>query len=513
MIYSFDLERKVLAGLLQHPKKWGQVSTYLIEDDFYSKDSKAHITIFKMVRNALNNREDIDDTILIDRIVNQNVTFPDSIDTPEYIRGMYSFKVSEEIFLSSIKELKKYTLRRVGLSISEDIKNCVTKVDPSKPFSSIAESLDKIYSDKMRGIEMGENKIVNLAEIAEAIVEDRGENPPEEVGMMTPYESVNKIYGSLFRGGNITVICARSKVGKTLTMLDMLMKTAYKYKVPVLHFDNGEMSQEELVFRMVAGNSGVPMHLLESGDWRKSGYGDWSAKEVVDRVRSVWENIEGLKILYENVAGMTGEEMVNLLKRLYYSEIGRGNPMIFSFDYLKTDFNNLGKGSDFAYVGKLMHAFKQCISRDLKFDGELPVSMITSIQANRSGITNNRSSDAIVEDESIVSLSDNVTQFSSHLFILRKKTLDELVVEGERFGTHKLINLVARHLGEDPFGHINPVEMPDGSKKNNFINFHIENFNVEDRGDLRDIVSAQKGEDVNAKQDEDYEDEIPDDFK
>jgi hypothetical protein len=36
---------------------------------------------------------------------------------------------------------------------------------------------------------------------------------------------------------------------------------------------------------MVSGMSGVPMHLLESGDWRKSGYKDWSAKEVVERVR------------------------------------------------------------------------------------------------------------------------------------------------------------------------------------------------------------------------------------
>ena len=49
---------------------------------------------------------------------------------------------------------------------------------------------------------------------------------------------------------------------------------------------------------------------------------------------------------------------------------------------------------------------------------DLPViPMITSVQSNRSGITNNRNAQNIVDDESIVSLSDRITQFCSHMFI------------------------------------------------------------------------------------------------
>jgi len=513
MIKSFELEKKVLSGLLQHPDQWSEVSSFLVEEDFFSEDSKVHVTLFKMIRNAYNNAEAIDETILIDRLSRLNTSFPDSIDRDEYIRSLAFNKVSKDIFLNSVKELKKYTFRRKTMGICEKIEHFTKTVDPSKPYSFIVEEIDRIYNNEIRSFEMGESKLVNLADIAEEIIEQRGDCPPEEVGAMGPFPTINKIYGSLVRPGNCTCFAARAKTGKTTLMLDMLLKMSYMNKLPILHFDNGEMSEEELVFRMVSGMSGIPVYLLESGKWRSHGYKNLTPEEVVNRVRSVWSKMKDIKILYENVAGMDSEEMVSLLKRIYYSEIGRGNPLIFSFDYLKTDFNNLGKGADWAFVGKLLHNFKQTISRELKFDGKPTVAMVTSVQTNRSGIVTNRNADTIVDDESVIALSDNIIQFVSHLFLLRKKTMDELVQEGESFGTHKLKCLAARHLGEDSFGHLNPVEWPDGSKKDNWINLKFDNFNVEEKGDGRDIVRMLEGSDVQAQVTRGSELELPESLR
>jgi replicative DNA helicase len=509
MMFSFELELKVLTGLLQHPHKWAEISSFITDDDFFSEDSKFHISIFKIIRKALNNAEAINDTILIDRIKNLNISFPDSIDPEEYIRAMQYFPIEEKVFENSVRELKKYTLRRKGLDISRQIERFVTKMDTSQPYSTIVEGMDKIYNDTIRTFELGENKVVDLAEMAEELVEERGENPPEEIGFMSPYPTINKIYGSLLRPGNMVVFAARAKAGKTSIMLDFLLKTSYKYKVPVLHFDNGEMSEEELIFRMVSGMSGVPMHLLESGKWRTCGYKNWNAEEVVERVRGVWKQMKGIKILYENVAGMSPEEMISLLKRIYYSQVGRGNPMIFSFDYIKIDYGSLGKGSEHNYVGKMINSFKQAIHRDLKFDGKACVSMATSVQTNRTGIIKNKDSKTVVDDESSIALSDDIIRFASHTAILRQKTIDELVDEGEEFGTHKLIFRAARHLGEDPFGHLNPVRMEDGSLRDNFINLQFDSFNVEDRGDLRDIVAAKMGDDVQPRGDDVDDDDLP----
>ena len=79
--------------------------------------------------------------------------------------------------------------------------------------------------------------------------------------------------------------------------------------------------------------------------------------------------------------------------------------------------------------------------------------------------------------------------------IFRRKALEELGDDGENFGTHKLIPLKTRFQGKDAAGHHDLVRrpMPDGTFKwcNNFLNFSVENFNVNERGSLNDIIEAQ----------------------
>jgi hypothetical protein len=118
------------------------------------------------------------------------------------------------------------------------------------------------------------------------------------------------------------------------------------------------------------------------------------------------------------------------------------------------------------------------------------VAMMTSVQSNRSGITNNRRAENIVEDESIVSLSDRITQFSSHLFSLRQKSAEEML-EFPDFGTHKLVCFKHRHLGSEYFRAINPVRMEDGSLSKNCIFLTFNNFRITENGDLEDLVSPQ----------------------
>ena len=491
MINSKDLEKKVLSGLLQNQDQWGEISAILTDEDFYSAHTKVHVSIFRMLKAALNNAEEIDETILVERIKQLGVTFPDDIDVSDYIYSLSFQKSTPEIFLVSVKELKKVTVRRKVYNTTHEMQKYVKSVDPNVPYEQIIEHLDGMHNETIRTFESSGSKVIDLAKMCEELVEDRGNNPPEEVGFMSHYPTLNKIFGSIFRAGNMTCFAARAKAGKSSIAIDLLLEASYRYKVPVLHFDNGEMSAEELVFRMVSNMSGIPMHLLESGEWRHASYEDWSSKEVVERVRSVWERVKGIKIMYENVSGLSPEEMIGLLKRLYYSEVGRGNPLVFSFDYIKSDFASLGKGSEWAYVGKMLDAFKQAITKSLVFDGKPVVSMLTSLQQNRIGIVSNKSSDTVVDDESTLSLSDNVIQFVSHLFILRAKTLDELGDHGDKFGTHKLICLAARHLGKEPFAHLYPIDMPDGTMQKNFINLRFNNFRVTDCGDLRDINKAK----------------------
>ena len=507
MIFSQELEKKVLSGILQHQYRWEEVSSFISENDFYSEDSKVNVSIFKLLKHALDNTENIDEYILIDRLSQLKASFPDSIDIGQYIHSLAFFKITEDIFISSVKELKKYTVRREIYKSCTDVAKFVKKTDPNLKYGDIIDECDKRYNQNLQEFESPDSGPVNLFELMEPLVEERGNNPVEDFGMLGPHERVNDMYGSLLLEGNISVIVARSGVGKTNFCMDFTTKVSKEYDVPVLHFDNGEMSGEELIFRQCSALTGIPVWLLQTGKWRTSSYKNLSKQEVVSKVREAWDKIKGLKFYYENVAGMGPDEMCSYLKRFYFSKVGRGNPLIFSFDYIKSDFSTIGKVDGWQQVSYMVHKFKQTIHRDLAFDGKPCVSMITSVQANRLGITNNRNAGNIIDDESVVSLSDGVTQFCSHLFLLRKKTPEEVHEEGGSFGTHKFINLKSRHLGKDPLRAIHDVEMPDGSKRKNFVNLDVNGFQIKERGDLQDIVHSMSSNAVQVNTNE--AEEIP----
>jgi replicative DNA helicase len=839
MIYSYELEKQLLAALIKKPENYFEISAFINEKDFYSEDNSLNKTIFTIVRQALEAHEEIDDVIIAQRVQNLGISFDDVVNVAEYVKSLGMRKVADGSLIKTARELKKYTIRREIYESSQNIAKKMKTLPAESSYSEIISVADKEYNSRINQYEVGNDSPENIYDEMENVIEERGANPVTEFGMMGPHKKINDIYGSLLRPGNITVIVARSGVGKmnplytkvltptgfvemrhihigskvicpngetstvtrvfdhkdkeiyriylkdgryadcglehlwkifgrdkkgvynwqivdtqeiinhlncstkrvylplveellkedkefdihpycigafigdgclskapimesadieiidkmqkileceisstkptnskskgyrfmkknsnentittSLRKLNLIGKRAYEkfipeiyfsgsfnqriellrglmdtdgtlskskgrngksekygnlsystsseklakdiqrlvwsiggiatvrtkntfykkngekvhcrlsyrisirfrnpnhlffvarkknkapnshqyqhsdlkiqvvkveklpnkedcrcieidnsehlyviddyivthntqfcmdystkvslqYNVPVLHFDNGEMSKEELIMRQCSALSGVPMHLIESGQWLRAG------KEVVEKVRSVWSKVKKLQFYYYNVGGLDVDSMINTLKRFYYSKVGRGNRMIFSFDYIKTTSDSGGGNkTEWQMVGEMVDKFKRCVQKEILYDGLPIIPMITSVQSNRSGITNNRNSQNVVDDESIVSLSDRITQFCSHMFILRNKTTDEVLNEGVRFGTHKLIDVKSRHLGKDIAGAVEPVRVGDTLRKN-FINLEFKNFRITEKGDLRDIV-------------------------
>ena len=488
MIYSYELEKQLLACLIKEPNSFIDLSNFISEKDFYSEDSLLNKTIFLIIKQAIQNSEEVDDIIIAQRVKSIGLSFEDNINVADYIKSLSLRKVNFESTLKVAKELKKYTVRREIHDTSLEVAKKMKSLSAETSYLQIVESADKLYNSKINHYEIGNDMPENIYDDMEFVIEELGNNPIKEFGMMGPHRKINEIYGSLLRPGNITVIVARSGVGKTQFCMDYATKVATMYGVPILHFDNGEMSKDELMMRQCAALSGVPIHLLESGQWRKAG------QSIVDKVRSVWPKVKNLKFYYYNVGGMDVDAMINTLKRFYYSKVGRGNKMVFSFDYIKTTSEKSDK-NEWQLVGEMVDKFKKCIQKEILIDGKPIIPMITSVQSNRTGITNNRNSQNIVDDESIVSLSDRITQFCSHMFILRRKTTDEIQDEQNQFGSHKFINIKSRHLGSDLIGALEPVLVGD-SLRNNFINLEIKNFSITEKGDLRDIVAFQQGREI-----------------
>lgn len=489
MVYSHEVERQFIAGLLSHPGKYSEICSFITPHDFYSEVNKV---IFSFLKSHYDKGENPDGIILSEKIKLSGISFEDNLNISDYIQALSLRKTSKDSFNDCARELKKLAIRRDIYGVGEKICGVMRSIDSSKSLNEIIDSADSIYSG-INIYENGDNFPQNIFAEMEEVVELRGNDPISEFGPAGPHSRLHEQYGSLLRPGNITTIVARTGVGKTQFVMDFCTKVSETEGIPVLHLDNGEMSKEELLARQCASLSGVPLNLIETGQWRMAG------EDIVQKVRSVWPKVKGRQFFYQNVGGMKVDSMMQMVKHFYYGHVKRGNRMILSFDYIKTTSEAQGNKNEWQVVGEMVDKFKKLIQSDIVFDGDPMIAMITSVQSNRSGITNNRNAGNIVEDESIVSLSDRITQFSSHLFHLRKKTLDEITEEDNLFGTHCLSCFKYRHLGEDMHRAISPVRLPDGDLKKNYINLDFDNFNITEVGDLKDMIDAQT--DVNLNED------------
>lgn len=526
MIDSKELERQLLSVLIKFPSCYGEITGLIDENDFsVSHGSFVHRTIFKIIKRIQDNgpTESLDEVVLVERLRSSNISFIDNIDIGNYIQSLVMKKVSESSVLSIAKELKTYSVRRSIIEVCEDIKSDMVK---SKGFSlpDIIKKADSKYNDKIDFYSCEGLSPQNIYDDIGDVLEDLADNPRDPGMMSSHMPLLNSMYGSILRPGNITVICARTGVGKTTFCLDYVTRVSSEHQnVPILHFDNGEMSMLELQMRQVCALSGVPMYLIESGKWRSSSYIDPLTGEEVSeaqtkaKVYKAVKDMEGRLFCYFNVGGLSIDESIQIALRHYYAKVGRGNPMILSFDYIKSPNGKEDSNrSSWEVVGQMVDKFKKFVQRDITFNNRPVISMITSVQTNRSGITGNRSPDAIIDDESVVSLSDQITQFASHLFYLRPRLPRELQTEPDFYSraTHRLKCLKHRHLGEDRLRATESVLVPalDGAGEAvgnnnvepNQILLRMDNFGVEEVCDLRGMAEQMRSGGISPDEDGDF---------
>ena len=492
LIHKPKLERQLLAGLLKFPDKYYDLARFIGDEDFTSSSLKK---IFYHLSQSIEKGERLDATTLTAKLEEESVCFLDEkMDAYDFVSNLYDSQVNEVLIDQYAKDLKTFTVRRQyynsALNTAEQmksLKNC--------SIEEIISVADKAHNNQISYIE-GNAGPENIYEDIKELIEDLGNNPVGEIGYVGPHKRLHELFGSLLRPGDITVIVARSGVGKTKFCMDFCTKVSAQYNdIPILHFDNGEMSKRDLMFRQMSALTGIPPYYFETGKWRSIEYGGMSSEQVQKSVRKWWPKLEKMKFFYYNVANHTTEEQLNLLQKFYYSEVGRGNPMIFSYDYIKSPIEGRGSNSQWQEVGTMIQKYKTFIQAELLHHGEPVIPMITSVQANRGGIVGNRNSADLDDDTGQVGLSDMITQQCSHMFLLREKTLDEMERETD-FGTHKLKPLKNRFLGKNASRATERVLMPNNRQRRNEINLEINGFSVVEKGDLVDFTNSDRTDTV-----------------
>ena len=320
-IYSLQVEKHLLGGLIKHPYVFPDVDQFVNENDFYNS---IHQTIFCVIRDSVLGKEKIDVVLLSQKIKNLGVSFKDDINVFDYIESISHTQINKQGIIESAKELVKLRILREIEGTSEKLKRFAA-TSSNEDIDSIISESDRIYGEKISSYELNDRP-ENLFDGIDDLVEARGNEPESESGISTTYPEFNRMYGGL-REGNIYAIVSRPAQGKTTWINDICFKTALKHDIPALILDT-EMSREEMQFRMASSISGVPMWYIETGNWRKN-------KDMVDKVREALDKMKDYNYMHYHVGNKNIDQICSIVRRWYYSKVGRGNRCIIAYDYVK----------------------------------------------------------------------------------------------------------------------------------------------------------------------------------
>ena len=475
-LFSLQVEKHVLGGLIQHPDTLADIDRFVSERDFVSEP---HGVIYACLRAAYLQGERIDKVLLAQKIKNLGISFKDKIDIFDYIESISFSTITPKATIAACQELTKLRALRDLADTLVEMTGMINK-GVNEPLDTTIATVDAVYGKQMNSFETNNEPEPLFAGFYDE-VEERGNNPLEEIGIATPFSEFNRLYGG-FRRKNLYIVAARAKAGKSTFLASMGMEISRIQKLPVLILDT-EMSRDEVKFRSGAAKTKVGLWYLKTGNWRKN-------EDFVQKVRA---NAKGLADSYSQVYHMAVgnkpiEEIAAICRRWYYKYVGRGKDCLIIYDYLKIVGNDEKSRKEYQEMGDKVDFLK-------KLAEEMDVPILTACQNNRDGVVGARDPSEIVDDERSIGLSDRVTHFASAVWIFRRRVPEEIALDTPESGTHKLIEVVVREQGREAAGHSDfiPRRFPDGKTRyvKNFINFNIINFDVIECGSLRDTIQRQ----------------------
>jgi replicative DNA helicase len=440
----------------------------LFKPDFFNW--KEHGTIYTLITSTYQEKQAVDITLLIIKLNQLGLTELHGLDIGAYIKTLASIPVNREFVLDYFREIfKMHTCRRAFASLSKAQDVISGSLD--KSLREILDEVQTIVSDSLAANIDERVKITDVYSELEGFLSERSKQN-EPLRLETGFKTFDHWYGGLYLKG-VYVFAAPAKVGKStfLNYLAYQMAAIPKNNLKVLVLDT-ELETEFAMSRATSCITGEnEFHFLE-GDFAR-------IKHIAEKTKKALNNIDHLKgrVFHSYIGNLGIEEVLAVARRWYVTHVKSGESALIIYDYIKLSGGSDVLGShwkEYQEIGEKTDKLK-------KFISSLPrAALATSIQTN-----------AAKE----VAMSKQVLWFANNVYILDRKTLDEIQNDGVNFGTHKLVEVVTRNQGKGANGAQNyfKIQNTDGRHTNvqNHLNFDFSNFSVKEVGTNEDAYSQR----------------------
>ncbi len=377
-IYSINIERAVLSSIFFNPEELEDILGVLKPKDFYLP---AHKAIFEAIVKLHSEDMPIDEDFVRNRVdkkeVNDNVLLEILSANPITNTAAY------------VKEIKDASVKRELATLATTIKKVAIEDDISanEALDTIQGELYKISTNSATS-ELKDMQTVTSDTLA-YIEKMKKLGNKYLIGQTTGFEALDKKTTG-FNEGDLVIIAARPAMGKTALVLNMALKNVERGKGVI--FFSLEMPAEQLMLRMLAAKTSIPLQNLRKGDMDDK---EWS------NLSAAFDDLNSKKLFVDDGGSININQLRARVRKL--AQIQENNISLVVIDYLQL-MQGLGN--------KDRHQEVSDISRGLKMLArELKIPIVALSQLNR-GLENRpdkrpmlsdlRESGAIEQDADII---------------------------------------------------------------------------------------------------------------
>lgn len=367
-----------------------------------------------------------------------------------------------------IARLLKDQLSQACVSI-DDIKGS----EPIDQILGIAETAIFDFTSLLQTQDNNEPKL--LGDFVDEYLKNIEDNPTAIIGISSGMPYYDQAIGGGFRRKTVSMIGARTKVGKSQVGMNIGKHVSTKLAVPILYLDT-EMTAEDQLSRIIPSlmadhcNLRVTINELEKGEYVDSELKTKGVHNAADILKKSLFH-------YLNVSGKGIEEVLSIIRRwitkhVGFDENGRRKDCLVIYDYLKLmGGENINESlKEYQILG-----FQATSLHNFAVRHDIPILCFT--QLNRDGIDK--------ESTAAMSGSDRILWLVTNFSIYKPKDDVEIAEDGADAGNRKLVPIMARH-GE-------------GLEYGDYINVIFEGrFGRIKEGELKSILKKKKGNQGNS---------------
>ena len=301
MPHSSEAEQSVIGSMLIDNDTISIAAERLTAEDFYQYQ---YGVIFDAIVSLYNSNVSVDIVTVQNKLKKSNVS--PELYSIEFISSIVaSVPTSANIRSYADIVLDKSILRKT-IKATEEISNrCYQDKEAPQDIMEDAEKSIFRISQESRGSG-------DFVDIADAVVrtvtsiQEASRSKGNVTGIRTGFTDLDYITSGLQRS-DLILVAARPAMGKTAFALSMAEYIAVKSKVPTAVFSL-EMSDVQLVKRMMAMDASIDLHAINTGDLTGA---EWES--LIESVQNI---AESKLFLIDNLSGLTINDICSKCRKL-----------------------------------------------------------------------------------------------------------------------------------------------------------------------------------------------------